>query len=378
MEEGQLIQLLQDRIRLVKAENVELEEIGTVVASVVVPDGTVYALGSFSPMATVKAVKQKLAEVSEMVFGSQMMYLTDDIRSLDDLEIKDHETMHRVKLYQGQTGALQFGVVMRGRTVCKQIFEGKFQQKPAFADDGTLIIPMESEWQIMRIPDGSADTPKVDVLASFPDPSDLVLRLQLALIHTANTNDESDLQPRGVAVFADGSICVVGHGAEETKSRASARVLKLSSMSSKPSLQLLHTYPRGPIPMDRKLQLFGLCGCTVIPTTQEVATASMNSNAVSYPCTNHGFLYQLIFGDTSALTLFLPRRAWPRSTSLRPSWCWLLLSLRLEGPRTWPRCPPVILLFLFFIMVSLPFTTRLDTGCMSSEVGWYSVHRALR
>jgi hypothetical protein len=48
MEERQLIRLLQDRVRLVKAENAELEELGSVVASVVAPEGTLYAPDAFS------------------------------------------------------------------------------------------------------------------------------------------------------------------------------------------------------------------------------------------------------------------------------------------------------------------------------------------
>jgi hypothetical protein len=78
---------------------------------VVFPDGSTHALGEQQPTQTVLGLKRHLAMVSSARAESQHLFILDDQRDAEDLELKDDETVEEVLTYSASTTELQLGVV---------------------------------------------------------------------------------------------------------------------------------------------------------------------------------------------------------------------------------------------------------------------------
>jgi hypothetical protein len=78
------------------AERAAMRPIAT---SVVTPDGTQYELGELLPTATVLSMKETLATISHIPASNQSIYLIDEMRQCDELELNNCDTVREVRTF---------------------------------------------------------------------------------------------------------------------------------------------------------------------------------------------------------------------------------------------------------------------------------------
>jgi DNA-binding beta-propeller fold protein YncE len=236
----------------------EVDDLGDPIhASAMTADGTTYSLGTVHLAQTMRQLKERLGEMSDMSVGSQSMYLIEDTRQHEgDLELKNYETVRQIITYSINTLELQFAVMVG---LNDNVFEFAKalppSAKPMKLGDGTCgddAVQLQSPFSIAFVPAHD----ELLIAASCGSNTVRVFRLRNPSSsssdeYTAPSSDEYTApellckfgrkgsadgefdSPRGVAVTADSMhVVVVDH------SNHRVQVLKLTVAPDSSSAQL--------------------------------------------------------------------------------------------------------------------------------------------
>jgi actin-related protein len=107
---------------------------------IVFPDGSTHALGAQQPTQTVLGLKQGLAMVSSTSAGSQHLFVLDDQRDIEDLELKDDEIMSVVLTYSASTTELQLGVIAGNNAAWENL--AKLRDATGYGNEGWGTLKM--------------------------------------------------------------------------------------------------------------------------------------------------------------------------------------------------------------------------------------------
>jgi hypothetical protein len=99
----------------IEPEKAEPEEPKAIPASVLAADGTTYSLDLLLPSQTIRSVKLQLAEKSGIRVGSQQMFVLHDQRQgIQNLELRNRESVGQAMQYANSETELQLAVMLGG------------------------------------------------------------------------------------------------------------------------------------------------------------------------------------------------------------------------------------------------------------------------
>jgi DNA-binding beta-propeller fold protein YncE len=203
-----------------------------IAASAVAADGLTYKLGNLDPETTILAVKQKLATLSEMNASSQTVYLVEDIRGdkLDDLELKDHQTVREVSKYSPEgPGELQFAVMLGLRENVAEFLKE--------LDTSDEIVRVSGIQPQMKSPFAVAFVPTHPELLAVSEHTGNCIKIYHQQAQSLLCTFDGLKGPWGVAVTADAEHVLV---VEQAGNRVQVLRLVVAIDGSTASLEFVH------------------------------------------------------------------------------------------------------------------------------------------